>query len=58
MYRRGRLTADLDAQMEEIGKGEATLEAKAELRARIAGADSIGATISSAEALLAKRYID
>ena len=56
LYRRGRLTdADLDAQMDEIGKDETALEAQAaELRARIAGADSIGANISSAQALLAK----
>ena len=56
LYRRGRLTdADLDAQMEEIGKEEAALEAHAaELRGKIAGADSIGATINSAEVLLAK----
>ncbi|MFN0168661.1 MAG: recombinase family protein [Bryobacteraceae bacterium] len=56
LYRRGRLTdADLDAQMDEIGKEEATLEARvAELRGKIAGADSIGATLSSAETLLAK----
>ena len=56
LYRRGRLTeSDLDAQMEEIGREEVALEAQAtELRSRIAGADSIGSTISSAEALLAK----
>ena len=56
LYRRGRLNdMDLDAQMEEIGKEETALEAQlAELRRRIAGADSIGANIGSAEALLAK----
>jgi hypothetical protein len=56
LYRRGRLTdADLDAQMEEIGKEEAALEAHvAELRGKISGADSIGPTINSAEALLTK----
>jgi site-specific DNA recombinase len=56
LYRRGRLTdADLDGQLEEIGKEETALEAQlAELRARIAGADSIEATITSAETLLAK----
>ncbi|MGC9998475.1 MAG: recombinase family protein [Bryobacteraceae bacterium] len=56
LYRRGRLTdADLDAQMEEVGKEEAALEAQlAELRGRIVGADSVGATVTSAEALLAK----
>ena len=54
LYRRGRLTeADLDAQMEEIGKEEEALEAQiAELRSKIAGADSIGATIGSAQAFL------
>ena len=54
LYRRGRLTeADLDAQMDEIGKEETALEAQvAELRGKIAGADSIGATINSAQALL------
>jgi DNA-binding transcriptional regulator YiaG len=56
LYRRGRLTdEDLDAQMAEIGKEEAALDAQiGELRARIAGADSIKATVSSAEELLAK----
>jgi transcriptional regulator with XRE-family HTH domain len=56
LYRRGRLTdAELDAQMEEIGKEEMALEAQlAELRGRLAGVDSIGATVSSAEALLTK----
>jgi site-specific DNA recombinase len=56
LYRRGRLTdADLDGQLEEIGKEEAALEAQlAELRARIEGADSIGANMTSAEALLRK----
>jgi transcriptional regulator with XRE-family HTH domain len=56
IYRRGRLTdAELDGQMEEIGKEQAALEAHAgELRGKLAGADSIGATITSAEALLAK----
>jgi len=55
LYRRGRLTdADLDAQMDEIGKEEAALEAQiAELGSKIAGADSIGANINSAQALLA-----
>ncbi len=55
LYRRGRLTdADLDAQMDEIGKEETALEAQAaELRARISGADSINANIRSAQALLA-----
>jgi uncharacterized small protein (DUF1192 family) len=54
LFRRGRLTqADLDARMDEIGKEEMALEAQVpELSSRIAGADSIGATISSAQALL------
>ncbi len=56
LYRRGRLTdADLDGQLEEIGKEEAAVEAQlAELRARIAGSDSIEANITSAETMLAK----
>jgi site-specific DNA recombinase len=56
LYRRGRLTdADLDAQMDEIGQEEKGLEAQiAELGGRITGADSIGANICSAQALLAK----
>jgi len=56
LYRRGRLTdADLDAQMDEIGKEETALEAQvAELRSKLAGADSINVTISSAETLLAR----
>ena len=55
LYRRGRLTeTDLDGQMDEIAKEEAALEAQAaELRGKISGADSIGANISSAQALLA-----
>ena len=54
LFRRGRLTDDeLDAQMEEIRKEETALEAQlAELRNKIAGADSIGMTISSAQGLL------
>jgi transcriptional regulator with XRE-family HTH domain len=56
LYRRGRLAeADLDAQMDEIGKEEKGLEAQVtELRGKIAGADSIGATINSAQGLLEK----
>jgi site-specific DNA recombinase len=56
LYRRGRLTdADLDAQMDEIAKEEASLEVQAaELRGKISGADSISANISSAQALLAR----
>jgi site-specific DNA recombinase len=55
LYRRGRLTdAELDAQMDEIGKEEAALEAQiAELGGRIASADSIAGNIDSAQALLA-----
>jgi site-specific DNA recombinase len=55
LYRRGRLTeVDLDAQMDEIGKEETALEAQAaELRAKIAGTESISANVSSAQALLA-----
>ncbi|MGD0201859.1 MAG: recombinase family protein [Bryobacteraceae bacterium] len=54
LFRRGRLTdADVDAQMDEIGKEETALEAQvAELGGRIAGADSIGASLGSAQALL------
>ena len=54
LYRRGRLTeTDLDVQMDEIGKEETALETQiAELSAKIAGVDSIGATISSAQSLL------
>jgi transcriptional regulator with XRE-family HTH domain len=56
LYRRGRLTdADLDAQLDEIGKEVTALGMQAdELRNRIAGADSIVTNITSAEALLAK----
>ena len=56
LYRRGRLTdADLDAQMEEIGKEESALESQiAELLGKMAGADSIGANLNSAQALLEK----
>ncbi len=56
LFRRGRLTdADLDAQMDEIGKEETALEAQIdELRGKIGGADSIGETVSSAQALLAE----
>jgi DNA invertase Pin-like site-specific DNA recombinase/transcriptional regulator with XRE-family HTH domain len=56
LYRRGRLTdADLDAQMDEIAKEQAALEAQiAELGGRITGGDSVGANICSAQALLAK----
>jgi len=55
LYRRGRLTdAELDAQMDEIGKEETALEAQiAELGGRIASADSIAGNIGSAQALLA-----
>jgi transcriptional regulator with XRE-family HTH domain len=47
--------ADLDAQMDEINKEETALEVQiAELGGRIAGADSIGSTIRSAQTLLAE----
>ena len=56
LYRRGRLSdAELDTQMDEIGKEETGLEAQiAELRGQIAAAESIGTTILSAEALLSQ----
>jgi transcriptional regulator with XRE-family HTH domain len=56
LFRRGRLNdADLDGQMDEIGKEETALEAQIdELRGKIGGADSIGETVSSAQALLAE----
>jgi transcriptional regulator with XRE-family HTH domain len=56
LYRRGRLTdAELDGQMDEIGKEENALEAQiAELGGRIAGAVSIAGSMSSAQALLAQ----
>jgi hypothetical protein len=56
LYRRGRLTdAELDAQLDEIGKEEKALEAQiAELGGRIAGADSIAGNVSSAQTLLAE----
>ena len=56
LFRRGRLTeAELDLQMEEIGKEESAIEAQiGELRGKIAGAESIGETIGSAQALLEK----
>jgi transcriptional regulator with XRE-family HTH domain len=47
--------AELDAQMDEIGKEETALETQiAELGGRIAGADSIAGSMSSAQALLAQ----
>ena len=54
LYRRGRLSdVELDAQMDEIGKEETALESQVgELRSKMAGADAIGATIDSAQALL------
>src|SRR5262249_21562800 len=56
LYRRGRLAeAELDAQMDEIGKEEAALELQiAELGGRIAGANSIAGSVSSAQALRAQ----
>ena len=42
-------------QMDEIGKEETALEAQIEeLRGKLAGADSISATVSSAQTLLAQ----
>jgi len=54
LYRRGRLTeAELDAQMDQIGKEQTALETQiAELGGRMAGADSIAGSIRSAQALL------
>src|SRR5262249_57873888 len=54
LYRRGRLSdAELESQIDEIGKEETALRTQlAELSSRIAGADSIGDTISSAQDLL------
>jgi site-specific DNA recombinase len=54
LYRRGRLNdGDLDTQMEEIGREDSTLQMQIrELRDKIASAESIDGTISSAQALL------
>jgi len=56
LYRRGRLTdKDLDAQMEEIAKEQTALEMQMEeLRAKLAGARSIGESVTSADGLLKK----
>jgi transcriptional regulator with XRE-family HTH domain len=56
VYRRGRLTeAELDGQLEEIGKEEIALDMQiAELRGKIEAAESINANISSAQALLGR----
>jgi len=56
LYRRGRLSdAELDQQMEEIGKEENALDAQIEeLRAQLRSADSVGQAVGSAEALLTK----
>jgi transcriptional regulator with XRE-family HTH domain len=56
LYRRGRPTdRDLDAQIDEIGQEEVAIDRQiAELRAKIAGAESIGANLTSIEALLEK----
>jgi hypothetical protein len=56
LRRRGRLAdADLDAQMDEIGKQKTALEAQIdELHGKITCADSISETVSSAQALLAE----
>jgi transcriptional regulator with XRE-family HTH domain len=56
LFRRGRLDDKaLDQQMDEIGKEEAALELQLEeLRGKVTSAESIAATVTSAEALLAK----
>jgi site-specific DNA recombinase len=56
LYRRGRLNdADLDEQMEDIRKEATALESQLdELRCKIAGAESIGTTVTSARTLLAQ----
>ena len=56
LYRRGRLTdAELDGQMDEIGKEEKALESQiAELGGKIAGAESIAGNVNSAQTLLAE----
>ena len=56
LFRRGRLNdADLDRQMDEIGKEGTALEAQMdELRGKITGADSINATVRCAQTLLAE----
>jgi len=54
LYRRGRLNdADLDDQMEEIGKEEAALQSNIDdIRAKLDGVESVSGAVSSAEALL------
>jgi site-specific DNA recombinase len=56
LFRRGRLSdADVDQQMSEIGKEQSAIEAQlAELKSRTDGAQSIGANVGTAEALLTK----
>jgi site-specific DNA recombinase len=56
LYRRGLVSeTEVDLQMAEIAKEQSALQAQmAELRGQIAGAESVGETISSAQALLAK----
>jgi site-specific DNA recombinase len=56
LFRRGRLDDKaLDQQMDEIGMEETALERQLEeLRGKVTSAESIGATVRSAEALLAK----
>ena len=56
LFRRGRLDDKaLDQQMDEIGKEETALELQLEeLRGKVTSSESIAATVSSAEALLAK----
>ena len=56
LFRRGRLDDEsLDQQMDEIGREETALEKQLEeLRDKVTSTESIAATVSSAEALLAK----
>jgi site-specific DNA recombinase len=56
LFRRGRLDDKaLDQQMDEIGKEETALEKQLEeLRGKVTSSESIAATVSSAQSLLAK----
>jgi site-specific DNA recombinase len=56
LFRRGRLDDKaLDAQMDEIGREETGLEKQLEeLRGKVTSSESIAATVSSAQSLLAK----
>jgi hypothetical protein len=58
LFRRGRLDDKaLDEQMDEIGKEEISLELQLEeLHGKVTSTESIAATVSSAEPLLAKPY--